>query len=434
MHNQDNRSVESSRLQSKHFLLITLTAGYAIAMIDRQLLVIVQESIKADLGLSDSQLGLLTGFAFALFYSFFGIPLGRIADKRNQTKFIAICMVVWSAFTAMVGGAHSFWHLLLLRIGVAAGEAGITPASCSLIARLYSPDKRSAAMSFYTIGAPIGLLIGFALGGRLEAAVGWRVAFIIASLPGILLAIFMLLFWKKPVNDNAGVERDELSLWEGLSHLWRARTIRILAIATPLNAFLAFAPQVWSVSYLVRVHEISIVTVGTWLGLSFGVGGIIGILATGLMADWLGKKNIKWKMWLLALNAGAGGILLVAGLLAPDGITALVCFLIPFALGSSYAGVSLSIVNTLAPEKFRATASAMFILVANIFGMGLGIWFVGIVSDALAPSFGVASIQYSLIITLPIAALLTVISYIAAGNCLSHDLSGTQDGYKNSCP
>jgi predicted MFS family arabinose efflux permease len=411
-----------AKFLSRHGILLALTVSYAIAFIDRQVLAILQESIRKELHLSDSQLGLLTGFSFALFYALLGLPLGRLADRWNRRNVIAISMVLWSAMTAITGYAQNFLHLLLARIGVAVGEAGVSPSSSSIISDLYPSRHRATAMAFYTIGTQIGTLLGFSLGGWLNDAVGWRAAFLLAGLPGLALALFLLMFVKEPAR--ATPLQGSASFSDGIRDLVAHRTIRRLAPAIAVSALVAYVPFSWAAPYLIRVHHLSTVEVGIWLALASGIGGIIGSLGSNFIADRLGVRDARWYLWLPAIVASLNAPFLWAAFAVPSGSFARALLLFPFAFGSMYAGATLSVVHRIAAPRFRATSTALFYLITNIFGIGLGTWLIGIASDLLKPRFGSASLKYALLSIVPLAAFITAVLYVFASRTINEDVPG----------
>jgi predicted MFS family arabinose efflux permease len=403
-----------------HGVLLTLTVVYAVAFIDRQVLAILQESIKRDLHLSDGQLGLLTGFSFALFYALCGVPIGRLADRRNRRDLIAAAMVIWSGITALVSQAQTFTYLLLARIGVGIGEAGVAPASCSMIADLYPPRHRAAAMCIFTAGAQVGMLFGFLLGGWLDSTVGWRMTFVLVGLPGLVVALVLKVCVREPVR--AAPIMPSTSLRSGVRHILAVRTVRRLAPAAALSTLVAYAPMSWAAPYLIRVHHIPVYEVGVWLALGIGGGGIVGNLFSGIVVDRLAARDPRWYFWYPALVTAVIAPFLWGAFTAHDGVTARLFFLVPFVFGSVYAGVGLSLLNLIVPSQFRAMASALYLALTNIVGIGLGTWLIGIVSDLYAARYGAASIQHALLATVPGTAVITSLIYVWAARSLIADL------------
>lgn len=403
----------------RHLPLFLLMLTFAVAFIDRQLLAILQESIKADLGLSDSQLGLLSGTAFALFYIAFGIPIGRLADRWVRRDLIAVSLAAWSVMTALTGFAQSFLHLALARIGVAVGEAGCNPAAYSLIADTYAAKDRATATAFYNMGASVGMLAGFLLGGWLEVTLGWRGAFFVVGLPGILLAVVLRFTIKEP--PRAVSKAPAVPLKAGLALIGRTKTLIALGIGVSFSATAAYGPILWGASFFIRTHGMTALQVGPLLALALGVGGGVTGLGAGLLADRLGVRDQRWRVWVPCLVNLISLPLWVMGFVVMDATMAVAWLFIPLAFSNAFSGVSYALVNGLVPATFRATASAVYIFLANGIGMGIGVLGIGALSDLLNPAFGIQSIQYALLIVVPAAALIAGLAYLWAGTTLVAD-------------
>ncbi|MGH6617468.1 spinster family MFS transporter [Sphingomonas sp.] len=403
------------------YALLILTLTYAVAFVDRQVLVLAQESIKRELHLSDAQLGLLTGLAFSLFYVMIGIPVARFADRGTRRTVVAISLAAWSAMTALTGFATSYAHLFLARMGVGIGEAGCNPPSYSMIADLFPRERRAAALSFYTIGANLGVLIGFLLGGWLTQTYGWRTTFFVLGPPGILLAA--ILRWTVPEPKRAAIRQtSRQSFGADLRFLAAYPTLRRLAVAIALCALISYGSLSWTAPYLIRTFKMSVIDVGTVLALTVGIGGGIAATAFGLIADRLTRRDARWYLWLPALAYVA---LTPCFLLAynTQGATAAIALLaIPLTLGTVFSGVSLTVVNSIAPPTMRATASALFLLVTNLFGVGFGSWLIGLLSDHFVASEGVQSLRTALLIVMPVACVLAILQLLFAARSLRADL------------
>jgi len=287
--------------KASYYALGILTLVYSFAFIDRQLLAILQESIKADLGLSDSHLGLLTGFAFALFYVTAGIPIARLADNSSRLNIVSISIFIWSFMTAISGAAQNFVQLLLARIGVGIGEAGGNAPSQSMISDIFPPHKRATALGIYFTGVNIGIMFGFLLGGWLNEAFGWRMAFVMAfvivGVPGILLALvvrFTLVEPARGVVENKTVGSEPTTFREVVSLLWKRRSFRHLAMGNALAALVVYGVSSWMASYMIRSHGMDTTELGLWLAMILGVGGGIGVLAGGFASDRLGVRDKRW--------------------------------------------------------------------------------------------------------------------------------------------
>jgi MFS family permease len=409
------------------YALALLTLVYAVAFIDRQILAIVQESIKRDLRLSDTELGLLTGFAFSLLFVLAGIPLARLADRWVRRGVIARSIAAWSVMTALTGAASSITMLAAARIGVGIGEAGCSPPSYSIIADLFPPGRRATALSVYSVGGGLGMLFGFLLGGWLNQALGWRLVFLLLGLPGLALALVVHHTLPEPPRGGAAVAMTpRLSARASLALFAAKPTLRPLAGAVALSSWLAYGVINWSAPFFMRVHHMGSAMVGTWLALGFGVAGIIVSLAGGRLSDRLGGHDRRWYLWLPALAAIAMAPLLLCGFLAPDADRALGFLLPVYASCSMFTGMTLSVVNGVVPPHLRATASAFYLLITNLVGLGLGSLVTGWLSDQLAPRYATHSLQMALVFELPAVALAAAFLYGLAARTVARDLHAAE--------
>jgi len=394
----------------RNYVLMMLTIVYIFNFIDRQVLVILQESIKKDLQLSDTQLGLLSGFTFAIFYVTLGIPIARFADKTNRRNTVAVSLGLWSIMTACSGFARNFFQLLLARIGVGVGEAGGSPPAHAMISDYFPPEKRSTALSVYSSGIYFGVLTGFLMGGYLNQQLGWRTAFFVVGTPGI---IFSLLFYatvkepRKGATDTNTQINEQHSLREVLRVLYSNKTFVFLSLASALNVFCIYGLLNWTPSFLARLHGMKISEVGASLGLIYGIGGAIGSFAGGYLTDHFGKKDKGWYLKIpayaiiLAIPCAAGTIFL------QNNFFTLVCLGLCSLLQSMYLGPSLSVAHSLVPASMRALTSAVFFLVINLIGLGFGPLVVGMISDLLTPTLGLESLRWAL-------SIIIVISFASA--------------------
>lgn len=414
---------------ARHYALVLLTIVYAFNFIDRQLLAILQESVKTDLGLSDSQLGLLAGFAFALFYVSAGIPIARWADSSNRRNIVAGSVFLWSLMTAISGFTQTYAQLLLARIGVGVGEAGGSPPSHSIISDIYPPEKRASAMGIYSTGVNIGILFGFLLGGWLNEFFGWRTAFIVVGAPGILLAILVRLTLAEPIrglSEHASANKVDVpvKLADALATLWRKRTFRHMAFGAALNAFCGYSTASWTASFMIRSHDMSTGELGTWLALISGVGGAIGVVCGGFAADRLSLKDKRWYMWVPALAGLVSVPFMVTVYLADGPHQALLLSIIPGLLHNVYLGSTIATTHALVGLRVRALSSAVLFFILNLVGMGLGPLLVGMFSDYLQPTFGVDSLRQAMLLLLPAVMAWSALHFVFAAQTLRADLRG----------
>jgi predicted MFS family arabinose efflux permease len=406
----------------RRYVLFILTLVYVFNFVDRQILVILQEPIKAELGLSDTQLGLLTGFAFALFYVVVGIPIARWADVGNRRNIVSLALVVWSGMTAVSGLAQNYVQLLLARIGVGIGEAGASPPSHSMISDYYAPEERGAAMSIYSMGLYIGILVGLLLGGWLADKIGWRMAFFAVGLPGILMAVVVRLTLKEPPRGGDGMVSDPAAgegytFKETLSYLWGSKAFRNASFAAGFSAFAGYSTLTFIPSFLIRSHAMSVSEVGVALGLIIGVSGVIGALSGGFLADKLGKNDMRWYMWVPGIGILISLPFSMLALTLESLNTVLVCIFIGNVFMSCYLGPTIAIAHHLVKPSMRATTSAILFFILNIVGLGCGPVVTGMVSDYLAPEYGVESLRYALIFS-SLVILIAVVQYIRSGSAL----------------
>jgi predicted MFS family arabinose efflux permease len=419
---QNNTSPFSTKYSN--YILFILTGVYVFNFIDRQILVILQESIKKDLGLSDTQLGLMSGFTFALFYVSFGIPIARLADKSNRKNIITAALIIWSGMTALSGRAQNFVQLLLARIGVGIGEAGGSPPAHSMISDLYPPEKRATAMAIYSTGISIGILIGFLVGGWIDHYFGWRTAFFVVGFPGIIYALILYFTVKEPLR---GLSENKIgldvstSIKEVILTLWLSRSFRYLALGTGMAAYAAYAKSSWFPSFLARVHGMKSNEIGLWLSLSFGIGSGLGYFLGGFCADKMGKKDKRWYLWLPAASLLIAIPFSLTLLFAPNTKLVLMLIAIPSFLVSFYLAPCIALSHGLVGLRMRAMASAILFFVLNIIGLGCGPLFTGMVSDYLKPSMGAESIRWALSTTL-IANILGAIFFFMAARTIREEL------------
>jgi MFS family permease len=412
----------------RRYVLVLLTLVYALNFIDRQILVILQESIKADMDLSDTQLGLLTGFAFAVFYVSVGIPIARWADAGNRRNIISLAIAVWSAMTALSGFTNNFFQLLLARIGVGVGEAGGSPPAHSIISDYYPPEQRGTALSFYSTGVYIGVLLGFLIGGWINHTFGWRMAFLVVGLPGILVALLVRLTIREPLRGQSeAVKLDPNSVNQGakfadtMAALWQLRSFRYFSVGAGLAAFISYGTGNFMPSFLIRSHGFSNLDVGASLALIAGFGGGLGTFLGGYIADKLGAKDIRWYMWISALPAAISLPMLLIALFSANTTLVLVFLFFTTLFGAFYLGPTIATTHTLLSPRMRAMGSAVLFLILNLIGLGMGPLFVGFLSDTLTPQFGSEALRYALAIT-SLVALLAAFCFAMAASKLPQDL------------
>lgn len=389
----------------RYYVLALLTLGYVFNFVDRQVMTILIEPIKMEFGASDTQMGLLSGLAFALFYATLGIPVARLADRWSRRNVLAISMTTWSAVTALCATATGFWHLLLLRIGVGIGEAGGTPPSQSLLADYFPPEKRAFAQGILATAPNIGILVGLFGGALIAEAYGWRSVFLVFGIPGVLLAILIQLTIKEPLKVTASASEEGAGLFSTLGNIFRLPSFAHIMVGVGFTGIAGYGLGVWSPSFLVRVHNMSLVDAGLYLGLIGVFGGGLGTISSGLLVDRLARRDKRWQLWLPAIGIFLALPTQLAFLLWPaehrlvlgdvDVPFALVFMALSAVFASFWIAPSYAAVQNLVPQYWRTQASALMLLAINLLGMGLGPLLVGMLSDLLS-QFGDSSVRYGL--------------------------------------
>lgn len=412
----------------KRYTLSVLVIVYTFNFIDRQILSILIEPIKADLGVSDFGMGLLSGTAFAIFYATLGMPLALVADRWNRRNLIGLSLAVWSGMTALSGLAMNFWQLAAARIGVGIGEAGCSPSAHSLLADLYPAKERATALGIYSLGIPIGIMFGLFAGGAIADAFGWRLAFFVVGIPGLLLSVVVFLTVKEPPRGHADghttdATESHASILEVFRFLSKRRSFIHLATGAGLTAFVGYGLVTWAPTFFVRSHDMSLTEAGFWLGLVLGIPGGLGIVAGGWVSDRFGARDSRWYLWVvsialaIAVPTGAIAFLIDAWWLS------LLLLSIPVMLGNFYQGTTFAQTQGLAPVRMRAVAAAILLFILNFIGFVFGPPAVGILSDLFSGTFGSDALRYSLF-TWGFVNLWAAFHYWRAGIHLPGDLAG----------
>lgn len=407
----------------RNYALIVLMLAYTMNYIDRQILGILLEPIKQELGLSDKQLGFLSGFTFAIFYGTLGVPIAMWADRGNRRNIIALALAIFSSFTLLCGFAMNYLQLVLARICVGVGEAGSTPPSHSMIGDLFPPEKRGAAIGVYALGFNVGVLIAYLAGGWITQYYSWRVAFMVVGIPGLLMALLVRFTLKEPPRGRIEGLGDVAAprFGEVIAHLWKQKTFVHMAFGAALICITGYAMLMWMPAFLSRSFHMSQGQIGTMLALTLGVAGGLGTWLTGVVADRLGKRDIRWNMWvvviILLIQFPATMAMYMAG--TPWAVTLL--FIYPAFAASAYMAPSISMTQQLVTVRMRALASAVFFLMLNLVGMGIGPWLAGTLSDLYEPRFGTESLRYALL-TLTICWLWAAFHFYMASRRLPAEI------------
>ncbi len=369
----------------RNYTLFILTLVYAFNFIDRQILVIMQEAIKTEFALSDAQLGLLSGFTFAVFYVSVGIPIAYWADRANRRNIIAAALTIWSGMTAVSGLVGNYTQLLLARVGVGVGEAGGSPPAHSMISDMYPPKKRATALSIYSAGLYLGVMVGYAAGGIISQTYGWRMTFLIVGLPGIALAVLLRFTIREPERGTYETQDIEHkpTFTATLRALLKLKSFPYFALACAMSGFVSYGTGNFVPSLLVRYHDMPRAEIGLALAGTAGLGGMIGTFLGGYLTDKLAKHDVRWYLWLPGLTAVAAIPFMMWAFQTDDTSLMLTLYFFVSIGGTLYLAPSIATAHRLVHPRMRAMASAILFLVLNLIGLGLGPLLVGWLSDIL---------------------------------------------------
>ncbi len=390
------------------YVLGLLGVTYAFSFMDRQILSILLEDIRSEFVLSDMQLGLLSGIAFALFYATLGIPIARLADRFNRVNIVSIAVAVWSAMTVLCGAAASFWQLFLARVGVGIGEAGGSPPSHSIISDYFKDDERSFALSIYSLGTSLGMLFGLVMGGFVAEYFGWRWAFVCAGVPGLALAILLKMTVREPQRGGAEstpadtpreipvTEQTKDSMLATFKVLWANRAYRAVNIAHMLGVFVGYGFTVWKPPLYLRQFDLSQSEVGMVVGFTSAAFGVPGMLLGGFLADRLFRRDVRGPAWLCGAAVLFATPAYLLALWSEDWVVTTVFIAIGIFLYSLSHAPGLAIVQTVVEPHRRAQAAAYVFFVSNLLGLGVGPLLVGSLSDSFAADYGERSLNVAL--------------------------------------
>ena len=417
----------------RRYVLFVLTLIYVVNYLDRQILAILMPQIKVEFGLNFTEIGYLIGPAFAIVYAVLGVPLAVFADRFNRRNIIAASLAVFSLMTVLSSFARGFWSMAIARFGTGVGEAGTGPSINSIIADLYAPAERATALSFYTAGLNIGLLIAFFGGGWLAEHYGWRVAITAAGAPGLVLVALLLFTVREPVRGlvEALPDTDPPAFWSVVQTLWSQKSFRWMSIGTSFSSFGGYAAIAFIPSFLKISHHMTPAQIGASLALLTGIPGAIGTYLAGVFADRFGRRDVRWNMY-VPIIASFVGIPFVPVFYLTDNLAiALGAAIVPVMMGATYVGPAYAMAQALVPLRMRARAVAILLLILNIIGLGLGPPVVGKVADLLQPYLGAEALRYAMLTTI-LSSLTGAFCYWRATRTLRADLlRGSFTGSKN---
>ncbi|PZQ24622.1 MAG: MFS transporter [Sphingopyxis macrogoltabida] len=391
--------------------LVVLTLINVLNFLDRQLPFILAESIKRDLGLSDTQLGLLGGFAFAVCYSTMALPLGRLADRWSPKAVLGGCILVWSTMTAAGGLARNFAQLAVARVGVAVGEAGCTPAAHALISRRIAPERRGLALGLFSMGVPVGTMLGLVLGGWINDHASWRVALFGAG--GAGLVFVLLLLFLVPDARHARTAEPTPPLAATVRHLFASPAFRALFLAISLSGAAVYATLSFSAPYLIRVHGLTTAQVGLYLGLIQGIGGVVGSYLGGRAFDRAMANGRRHTLRAPALSMIFAAPAAALCWFAPNTTIAVLCFVPILMAYVFFIPASFGMAHIIAGTGRQAVASSVLMIGVGLLGASVGPLVVGMASDMLRPQLGTASLQWALLFV-AVANFLAGLAFLAA--------------------
>ena len=392
---------QAASLGYRSYVLVVLVLVYTFNFIDRQIVGILAVPIKAELHLTDSQLGLMGGLAFALFYTLLGIPIARMADRVSRTGIMTVALALWSLMTAVCGLTHSFVQLFLARVGVGVGEAGGVAPAYSLICDYFPAKERARALSVYSFGIPTGAALGIVLGGYITSLMSWRMAFFIVGLAGLLMTPLLKLTVREPergaLDPKPAAAARAPTLLEVIAVLARKASFWGLSLGAASASMMGYGLFFWAPSFLVRSFHMSLLQASLSFGALVLVGGLIGIWFGGALADRYGEKRKAMYAYIPAMAFLATLPFYAAGVLSTTLWISFAVLLVPTALGLAWLGPVLAAVQHLVPGNMRATASALFLFINNLIGIGLGTTLIGVVSDLTRARFGSESLRYAIL-------------------------------------
>jgi MFS family permease len=421
-----NARFVASPLYRVYVLALLVAVGIA-GWVDRNVLAALLQSIKLEFAFSDTELGLLGGIAFGVFYATVGLPIAWLADRGDRRLVIAAAVGLWSVMTAACGLAAGFSSLFLARIGVGVGEAGGSPPSQSLVSDYFGPDKRARAFGVLYLQIPLGFVVGYWLGGWLDALVGWRLTFVIVGLPGVVLALLVRLTLQEPPRGHTelvSLPEASVSLAATIRSFVEQRPLRYVCLAGAAHGIGAFAAALWLPAYFIRTFSVTGATAGAWLALAYGCGGTAGVLCGGQIADAFVRntRNARWYAWgcsaVIAATLPCTALTYLAGV--PT--VAVAALVVATFLGHMFLGPVAALLQSLVGARRRAMVAAFYLFLVNLVSMGTGPTAVGWVSDRFATSFGNDSLRWALFTVVALTSVVASVLFLLAGRSVPRDL------------
>lgn len=405
----------------RHYVLGVLTLTYFMNFTDRQVLSVLLEDIRLEFALSDTQLGLLSGFAFAIFYSTLGIPIARLADRTNRVRIVAGAAALWSVATAMCGFAANFVQLFVARVAVGVGEAGCAPPTMSVLADYYRKSELSRALGVLTGAAHLGALAGVVIGGLVAEAYGWRYAFLVVGLPGLAIAALIRSTVREPergrLTEGSAEDKARPPFRETVSRLLRNRIFLFVAFGHALAVTMAYVTANWGIVLYRRVFDVGAAEVGIYFAIAVLLGSAPGTILGGVLSDRLIRRDPRWQCWLPAIGMTASFPLLVIAPFAATVWPAAILFTGAFFLKNLALAPAAAMMQSVVRPGERAVAASVFIFLSSGLGIGVGPTLVGVISDGFAPAYGEDSLRYAISI-MSVTVLLGAVMFMFGGRAL----------------
>jgi len=411
------------------YSLLVLTAIYSLNFLDRRVIAILIDPIKHDYHLSDKVMGFISGFGFVIFYSILAAPVARWADRGNRRSIISWGLVIWSGMTALGGIARNALQLTLSRFGVGVGEAAGTAPSASMISDLFPGSTRSGAMAVYQLGPVVGGFLAFFVGGWVNHAYGWHAAFLIAGVPGLLMALLFRFTVKEPVrgiSEARKVSTRQDGFWETLDFLFSQRCYMILLLGFCFTTYTQFGLGTWAAAFFGRIHHLNTKQIGIYAGTVQAIAALIGTLVGGYLSDVLGRRNVRWRIYVSAICSilACPGVLLFS--ISHSLFWCLVGFMIFSAASPVHVGPIVAVSHSVVKVGMRAFATALIYLISEIIGLGLGPFLIGVFNDHYSPTLGVGVIRYS-VATAAFTTLIGGLLFCLAAQSLERDMARTTE-------
>ena len=422
-------AADSAVSATRYFALGLLLAVYISNYADRQILNVLAKQIMEDLQISKTAFGLLAGPAFALFYATLGIPIALLADRASRKWILIASLSIWSVMTTLCGFAGSYWQLALARIGVGFGEAGGSAPSHSMISDLFPPARRGTALAVYSLGVPVGIFLGSIVGGQVGGAFGWRAAFLVLGIPGLLLAAYVTYAFNEPPRGHsdavAGSTDKPASLSEVARFMWSQKSLFHTILGATLVTAVGYGSVTWTAVFLQSSHGMTLQSASNYLGLQTGLVAGVGTFFGGYLADTLAKRHIGWSAWVVTAAIVISTPFSIAVYLLNDTTMVLWLMTVTILVGGLYLAPTFALVQNLVPTRMRSTAAALLLFLINLIGLGLGPVIVGALADFLDWSHIAAakdSVRYALFIFSSIA-IWGAWHYYVAPRTLKEDLA-----------